>query len=136
MVFIPGYEEGLLDMTCILEDLPCPRVGRIGVVLPSWLPPVAASVPSDMIDIDLPCLVRWVIAHLQRVRTHVVIVLGDDLSAVASLESERQRRSCAILTVLWRNGQGAACAVALRPAQSRYAYALVTGRVPQGLLRS
>lgn len=56
MLFVPGYEEGLLDVTCMLEDLPCPRAGRVGVALPLWLPPVAASVPSDMMDIDLPCL--------------------------------------------------------------------------------
>lgn len=53
---VPGYDEGLLVMTCILADRPCPRLGRVGVVLPWWLPPVAASVPSDMMDMDLPCL--------------------------------------------------------------------------------
>lgn len=43
-------------MTCRLAERPCPRVGRVGVALPLWLPPVAASVPSDMMEMDLPCL--------------------------------------------------------------------------------
>jgi hypothetical protein len=51
-----GYDEGLFGMTCILADLPCPRFGRVGVTLPLWLPPTAASVPRDMMEIDLPCL--------------------------------------------------------------------------------
>lgn len=59
-----GYEEGLFGMTCILADLPCPRLGRVGVVLPLWLPPVAASVPSEMMDIDRPCL--WLLPLLPK----------------------------------------------------------------------
>jgi hypothetical protein len=55
-LLVPGYEEDLFGTTCRLADLPCPRVGRVGVALPLWLPPVAASVPSDMIEMDLPCL--------------------------------------------------------------------------------
>lgn len=51
-----GYEEGRMGITCMLEDLPCPRLGLVGVVLPWWLPPVAASVPREMMDMERPCL--------------------------------------------------------------------------------
>jgi hypothetical protein len=54
-LFILGYEFGLPGTTCRLADRPCPLAGRLIDMPLSWLTSVAASVPSDIIDSDLPC---------------------------------------------------------------------------------
>lgn len=50
-----GYEFGLPGTTCRLADLPCPLAGRLMGIPLSWLASVAASVPREMMDTDLPC---------------------------------------------------------------------------------
>jgi hypothetical protein len=53
---IPGYGFGLPGTICRLPDLACPLAGRPAVALRSRFVSVAASVPMDMMDSDLPCL--------------------------------------------------------------------------------
>lgn len=52
---VPESGLGRPGMTWRLADLPCPRAGRREGAR-SWLTSVAASVPRDMMDSDLPCV--------------------------------------------------------------------------------